>query len=85
MPRAHLHLYIQGRIPGTDRWKPINENPEAEEDVPGALIVRIRENLDFGDCSFSLLSIMLPLTLLLYPSKHRPTERATQETRIVRR
>ncbi|THH10374.1 hypothetical protein EW146_g8389 [Bondarzewia mesenterica] len=41
-------MTILGRIPGTDRWKPINENPEAEEDVPGALIVRIRENLDFG-------------------------------------
>ena len=38
----------QGRIPGTDRWKPINENPEAEENIPGVLIVRIRENLDFG-------------------------------------
>ena len=35
-------------MPGTDRWKPILENPEAEESVPGVLIVRIRENLDFG-------------------------------------
>ena len=39
----------QGRIPGTDRWKPIDENPEAMEDVPGALIIRLRENLDFGE------------------------------------
>lgn len=38
----------QGRIPGTDKWKPINENDEAQEEVPGALIIRIRENLDFG-------------------------------------
>lgn len=38
----------QGRIPGTDRWKPLKENPEAEESMAGALIVRIRENLDFG-------------------------------------
>ena len=38
----------QGHIPGTDRWKAIDENPEAEEDVPGTLIVRLRENLDFG-------------------------------------
>ncbi len=38
----------QGRIPGTDRWKPIDENPDAEEDTSGVLIVRIRENLDFG-------------------------------------
>ena len=42
------HNHAQGRIPGTDRWKPIDENPEAEEDAPGVLIVRIRENLDFG-------------------------------------
>ena len=42
---------VQGRIPGTDKWKPIAENPEAEEDTSGVLIVRIRENLDFGECS----------------------------------
>jgi hypothetical protein len=27
---------------------PVSENPEAEESVAGVLIVRIRENLDFG-------------------------------------
>ena len=43
---------LKGRIPGTDRWKPIDENPEAEEDASGVLIVRIRENLDFGECLF---------------------------------
>lgn len=43
-----LTIPIQGRIPGTDIWKPLNENPEAAEDVPGALIVRLKENLDFG-------------------------------------
>jgi hypothetical protein len=26
----------------------MSDDPEAEEDIPGALIVRIRENLDFG-------------------------------------
>ncbi|KAJ7163472.1 sulfate anion transporter [Mycena crocata] len=46
---SKTRMTILGRIPGTDRWKPINENPEAEEDVPGALIVRIRENLDFAN------------------------------------
>lgn len=40
---------IQGRIPGTLKWKPVNDVPEAEEDVPGALIVRLRDNLNFGD------------------------------------
>ncbi|KAF7304704.1 Sulfate anion transporter [Mycena kentingensis (nom. inval.)] len=46
---SKARMTILGRIPGTDRWKPINANPEAEEDVPGALIVRIRENLDFAN------------------------------------
>lgn len=39
-------------MPGTTTWKPIAENPEAEEDIlPGsapALIVRLNESLDFG-------------------------------------
>ncbi|KII84221.1 hypothetical protein PLICRDRAFT_118491 [Plicaturopsis crispa FD-325 SS-3] len=46
---SRTRMTILGRIPGTERWKPINENPEAQEDVPGALIVRIRENLDFAN------------------------------------
>ncbi|KAJ7658522.1 sulfate anion transporter [Mycena rosella] len=46
---SKTRMTILGRIPGTERWKPINENPEAEEDVSGALIVRIRENLDFAN------------------------------------
>lgn len=27
----------------------MNEDPDAEENVPGALVVRIRENLDFAN------------------------------------
>ncbi|KAJ7154873.1 sulfate anion transporter, partial [Mycena crocata] len=46
---SKARMTILGRIPGSDLWKPINENPEAEEAVPGALIVRIRENLDFAN------------------------------------
>ncbi|KAF8234381.1 sulfate anion transporter [Tricholoma matsutake] len=46
---SRARMTILGRIPGTDRWKPVNENPEAEESVPGVLIVRIRENLDFAN------------------------------------
>ncbi|KAI0067589.1 hypothetical protein BV25DRAFT_1818966 [Artomyces pyxidatus] len=46
---SKTRMTILGRIPGTERWKPINENPEAEEDAPGVLIVRIRENLDFAN------------------------------------
>ncbi|KNZ81232.1 Putative sulfate transporter, partial [Termitomyces sp. J132] len=46
---SRARMTILGRIPGTDRWKPINENPEAEERSDGTLIVRIRENLDFAN------------------------------------
>lgn len=46
---SKTRMTILGRIPGTDRWKPLKENPEAEENVSGVLIVRIRENLDFAN------------------------------------
>jgi high affinity sulfate transporter 1 len=46
---SKTRMAILGRIPGTDRWKPINESDEAREDVPGVLIIRIRENLDFAN------------------------------------
>ncbi|KAF9484145.1 sulfate anion transporter [Pholiota conissans] len=46
---SKTRMTILGRIPGTDQWKPLKENPEAEENVPGVLIVRIRENLDFAN------------------------------------
>ncbi|KAF9047571.1 sulfate anion transporter [Panaeolus papilionaceus] len=42
-------MTILGRIPGTDRWKPVKDDPEAEEPTEGTLIVRIRENLDFAN------------------------------------
>jgi len=48
---SKTRMTILGRMPGTDRWKPILENPEAEESCPGVLIVRIRENLDFANTS----------------------------------
>ncbi|PPQ88997.1 hypothetical protein CVT25_005095 [Psilocybe cyanescens] len=46
---SKTRMTILGRIPGTDRWKPLKENPEAEETTAGVLIVRIRENLDFAN------------------------------------
>ena len=64
----------QGRIPGTDRWKPIDDNPEAEEDASGVLIVRIRENLDFGtSCPRPSVPIVL---FLLLASPSSPTSAA---------
>ncbi|KAJ7075291.1 sulfate anion transporter [Mycena belliarum] len=46
---SKTRMTILGRVPGTERWEPVNENPDAEEHVSGALIVRIRENLDFAN------------------------------------
>ncbi|KIY52222.1 sulfate anion transporter [Fistulina hepatica ATCC 64428] len=47
---SKTQMTILGRIPGTDRWQPLNENPEAQETIEGVLIVSIRENtLDFAN------------------------------------
>lgn len=48
---SQTRMTILGRIRGTDRWKPLKENPDAEEPTPGVLIVRIRESLDFANTS----------------------------------
>ncbi|EIW80488.1 sulfate anion transporter [Coniophora puteana RWD-64-598 SS2] len=45
---SKTRLTILGRIPGTDQWQAISDNPEAE-DLPGILIVRIKESLDFAN------------------------------------
>ncbi|KAI6120371.1 sulfate transporter family-domain-containing protein [Pisolithus croceorrhizus] len=47
---SKTRMTILGRIPGTDQWRPVTDNPDVE-DVPGALIVRIRESLDFANTS----------------------------------
>ncbi|KAG8862610.1 hypothetical protein FRB96_001169 [Tulasnella sp. 330] len=44
-----VSVTLSGRIPGTNRWRAIDENPEAREDVPGVLIIRLRESLDFAN------------------------------------
>lgn len=31
-----------------DDWVPLDEHPGAQEDVPGVLVVRIRDSLNFG-------------------------------------
>ena len=59
---SRTRMTILGRIPGTERWKPVNENPEALEDVAGVLIVRLRENLDFGARS-NLHAVCFMLTI----------------------
>ncbi|RDX40417.1 sulfate anion transporter [Lentinus brumalis] len=65
-------MTILGRIPGTDRWKPIDENPDAEEDTSGVLIVRIRENLDFANTA--QLKERLRRLELYGHDKHHPAD-----------
>jgi len=49
--------FLQGRVPGTERYQPVNEEPDAQEDLPGVLIVRIKESLDFGISCYLLFGI----------------------------
>ncbi|KAG7531952.1 hypothetical protein FFLO_03959 [Filobasidium floriforme] len=43
-------IKIIGRVRETDEWIPVDENPDAiEEDLPGVLVIRIRENLNFAN------------------------------------
>jgi len=46
---SKTRMTILGHVPGTDRWESIDESSDATEDVPGVLIVRIRENMDFAN------------------------------------
>ncbi|KAI0764375.1 sulfate anion transporter [Trametes elegans] len=69
---ARTRMTILGRIPGTERWKPIDENPEAEEDASGVLIVRIRENLDFANTA--QLKERLRRLELYGHDKHHPAD-----------
>ncbi|KAF8910825.1 sulfate anion transporter [Mucidula mucida] len=69
---SRARMTILGRIPGTQRWKPLTENPEAEEDVSGALIIRIRENLDFANTA--QLKDRLRRLELYGVSRHHPSE-----------
>ncbi|EAU84208.2 endoplasmic reticulum protein [Coprinopsis cinerea okayama7 len=74
---SKTRMTILGRIPGTDRWKPLKDTPEAEEAVSGVLIVRIRESLDFANTS--QLKERLRRLELYGPHKHHPSERPTRQ------
>ncbi|KAI0077181.1 sulfate permease [Panus rudis PR-1116 ss-1] len=69
---SKTRLTILGRVPGTDKWKAIGEDPEAEEEVPGVLIIRIRENLDFANTA--QLKERLRRLELYGNEKHHPSE-----------
>lgn len=49
-----MGVQIMGRIPGTEQWAPIEDTPENDdplstEEIPGVLIVRLRESLHFAN------------------------------------
>jgi MFS superfamily sulfate permease-like transporter len=46
---ARVRLTILGRVRGSGAWAPLHEHPDAEDVLPGVLIVRVRENLDFAN------------------------------------
>ncbi|KAG6382042.1 sulfate transporter family-domain-containing protein [Boletus reticuloceps] len=51
---SKTRMTVLGRVPGTDQWRPVTDVPDAE-DIPGTLIVRIRESLDFGKPQLTFL------------------------------
>lgn len=79
---SKTRMAILGRIPGTDRWKPISENPEAEESLSGVLIVRIRENLDFANTS-QLKERLRRLELYGAHKRHPSDEPRRQEASVL--
>ncbi|KAF7782781.1 hypothetical protein Agabi119p4_2157 [Agaricus bisporus var. burnettii] len=79
---SKTRMTILGRVHGTDRWRPVNEDPEAEEDVPGVLVIRIRENLDFANTA--QLKERLRRLELYGPIKTHPSEAPVrQETTVI--
>lgn len=80
---SRTRMTILGRIPGTDIWRPIDEDGEggsgtAREDVEGVLIVRIKDNLDFGMSHANHSASMLKNRRLY--SKHFTVERTATKT-----
>ncbi|EJD46921.1 sulfate permease [Auricularia subglabra TFB-10046 SS5] len=75
-------MSILGRIPGTDRWKPINEDPDAAEDWPGVLIVRIKETLDFANTG-RLKDRLRRLEMYGAEKKHPSESPTRQQTNVL--
>ncbi|OAX34672.1 hypothetical protein K503DRAFT_868769 [Rhizopogon vinicolor AM-OR11-026] len=73
---SQTRMIILGRIPGTDKWGPIADNPGAE-DVPGILIVRIRESLDFANTA--QLKERLRRLELYGPERTHPSEEPSRQ------
>ncbi|KAH7909601.1 sulfate transporter family-domain-containing protein, partial [Hygrophoropsis aurantiaca] len=73
---SKTRMTILGRLPGTDQWRPVTDNPDAE-DIPGALIVRIRESLDFANTA--QLKERLRRLELYGPERTHPSEEPRRE------
>ncbi|WVQ78791.1 hypothetical protein IAT38_000882 [Cryptococcus sp. DSM 104549] len=46
---SQTRIKIIGRLPGTNDWVPIDEDETAQEEIPGVLVVRVRESLSFAN------------------------------------
>ncbi|ORY29822.1 sulfate transporter family-domain-containing protein [Naematelia encephala] len=46
---TQTRIKIIGRLPNTDKWVPIDEDEAAQEEIPGVLVIRIRESLSFAN------------------------------------
>ncbi|CED83653.1 Sulfate/bicarbonate/oxalate exchanger SAT-1 and related transporters (SLC26 family) [Phaffia rhodozyma] len=81
---TQTRIKILGHVRGAgDKWAAIDENPEAEEDIPGVLVIRIRESLNFANTG--QLKERLRRLELYGPSKAHPSEapRRTEANVIV--
>ena len=57
----------------SDQWRPVTDNSDVE-DIPGVLIVQIRESLDFGVCCHKIVCS----TLTVFISQHLSAQRQVQ-------
>ncbi|KIJ15599.1 hypothetical protein PAXINDRAFT_169054 [Paxillus involutus ATCC 200175] len=78
---SKTRMTILGRIPGTDQWRPVTDNPDAQ-DVPGTLIVRIRESLDFANTA-QLKGRLRKFELYGAEPAHPSEEPRRQPTRVL--
>ncbi|WOO80799.1 Putative sulfate transporter [Vanrija pseudolonga] len=65
-------IKIIGRRPDSDDWVPIDDDDEAREEIPGVLVVRIREPLSFANTG--QLKERLRRLELYGPKKIHPSE-----------
>jgi high affinity sulfate transporter 1 len=71
-------IKIIGRRPDSDDWVPIDEDEEAQEEIPGVLVVRIREPLSFANTGG--LKERLRRLELYGPKKSHPSDAPRRES-----